>query len=87
MRPPQTRETPLAGGAVAENQNTQAAIFNDDQPQHKRLATLQAAAALKGIQVYELASGGFLVGRWGYGKEVSGIYALAQFLKMQGVTL
>ena len=87
MHAPQKSETPLAGGAVAENQNTQVAIFNDDQPQSKRLANLQAAAALKGIQVYELASGGFLVGRWGYGKEVAGMYALAQFLKMQGVTL
>ena len=87
MNAPHKSETPLAGGAVAENQNTQDAIFNDDQPQHKRLATLQAAAALKGIHVYELASGGFLVGCWGYGKEVAGMYALAQFLKMQGVTL
>ena len=86
MHGPQKSESPVAAGQVAE-QNTQVAIFNDDQPQHKRLATLQAAAALKGIQVYELASGGFLVGRWGYGKEVSGMYALAQFLKMQGVTL
>ena len=87
MSTTQTNENPLAGGFVAENQNTQFAIFNDDQPQSKRLANMQAAAALKGIQVYELASGGFLVGRWGYGKEVAGMYALAQFLKMQGVTL
>lgn len=84
MSATQMRETPLAGGAVAE-QNTQVGIFNDDQPQHKRIATLQAAAALRGIQVYALASGGFLVGRWGYGKEVAGMSALVQFLRAQGV--
>ena len=84
MNAPHKSETPLAGGAVAE-QNTQAGIFNDDQPQHKRIATLQAAAALRGIQVYELASGSFLVARWGFGREIHCITAVAQLLKTQGV--
>lgn len=87
MSTPHKSETPLAGGAVAEKQNTQAGIFNDDQPQHKRLANLKARAALAGHVVHELADGGYMAisTKWaGMARYCPDAAALGAFLAQLG---
>ncbi len=51
----------------------------------KRLATLQAAAALRGITVSAMQDGSYMVGHGVYLREVADIEALAALLARMGV--
>ena len=52
----------------------------------RRLSTLQAAAALRGITVSEMQDGSYMVGHGVYLREVADIEALAALLARLGVT-
>lgn len=48
----------------------------------KRLATLQAVLALRGYELREAASGGWLVVRWGLTRPLADLAAVEQFVAM-----
>ncbi|WP_225783678.1 hypothetical protein [Xenophilus sp. Marseille-Q4582] len=77
------RRTEVTSSATVEG----AHIVADGGAENKAEYTVKAQAALAGIAVYALSSGGYVVGRWGWGRELPDLRAVVQFLKMQGVTL
>lgn len=79
----QKRETPLAGGAGA-NQITQAEIVASAGDENKLVATLIARMALMGHAVYKLADGGYLISRWGMTRYCADPAQLAAFLVQIG---
>lgn len=79
----QKRETPLAGGAGA-NQITEASIVAHAGDENKLVATLIAKLALMGHAVYRLADGGFLVTRWCMSRYCADASQLAGFLAQIG---
>lgn len=50
----------------------------------KLVATLQAQAALAGYELVQLASGDFIVSRWGMFRNLDHIAAVEAFLKRVG---
>lgn len=46
----------------------------------KHISTLRARAALLGVELYQLADGGFLVRRWGLMKALPDLEAVDRFL-------
>lgn len=88
LNPPHKDETHQLAGVVGSKEQGKADTLNrtDIGPadQAKALATLTAQAARIGCQVHELASGGFLVCRWGMARELPDIAAVGAFLKQMG---
>ena len=58
--------------------------FASDEADGKAFATMQARAARCGCTLHELGDGGFLVGRWGYGKAVPCLRAVGAMLRQIG---
>jgi hypothetical protein len=50
----------------------------------KAVATLRAALALRGHELYALAGGGWLVSRWGMSRELPDLAAVHRFAKAVG---
>lgn len=53
---------------------------------HKRLATLKAQMALRGFQVHDTVTGGWLVARWNLSRYCPTLNDLAAFAKQVGAT-
>lgn len=65
MKTAQKSETPLAGGVTQQElKQADERIIGDDPVRIKRFATLQAQLALRGFQLQELSTGGFLISAW-----------------------
>lgn len=73
------------GRASAETTEADHDIFRQDGGELKELARLTAHAARGGFTVHALASGGYLLGRWGHSKEVPSLHALSIALRRMGV--
>ena len=84
MTAPEVR-TPPARGANAEDQRTDAAIVTGGDAERKAFATMQAQAARAGCGLHELASGAFLLTRWGLSRELPDMRAVAGLLAQMGV--
>lgn len=84
MSAAQKSETPLAGGAIAENQNTDAAIVAPTENLSKALATVKAELAIKGHAVFDLSDGAFLVTRWGLTRRCADLAGLQDFARQIG---
>ena len=81
-------EALLTGGAAqgseGQAQNDTPSIHQPDGD-HKELARLTAHAARGGFVVHELASGGYLLGKWGHCRELPSLHALSIALRQMGV--
>jgi len=53
----------------------------------KRLATLKAQLAMRGVEVYELASGAYVATRWGLTKHCIDIESLEAFARQIGANI
>ena len=69
---------------LTETTNTDALIVTDLDAGRKAFLTLQASAALAGCGLHELASGAYLLTRWGMAKECDLRAAAALLARMTG---
>lgn len=58
-----------------------AADHAEDDAARKRIDALRAEAAAAGFGLYALSSGGWLLTRWGYSREVPDTAAVAELLR------
>lgn len=86
MKRPHAR-TPAGRPANAEDLKQRADILPAADLDRKRVATLQAHAAMCGIQVQALGADLFIVSRWAHNRTVEGLDELERLLKLQGVRL
>lgn len=77
-------EAPAAATAEAPDQS-HAQCERDSKYRAKRYATLQAAAALQGMQLHRLEGGRLLVTRWGLARELADVDEAARWLRTMGV--
>jgi hypothetical protein len=85
MTAPDVR-TPGGNRANAEEHGTQdSPILPTDHVARKRLATLQALGAMRGIEVRDLGADVYLITRWSFARDVHGLDELEQVLRLQGV--
>jgi hypothetical protein len=59
-------------------------ILAPEPDEGKQLATLRAALALRGHEVFQLGDGTFLVSRWGHARACPDLHALAKFCRQIG---
>lgn len=87
MDAPNMNEALAGGAAQGSKGQTQddASIVGHADSVRKELAYWTAIAARGGFVVHELASGGFLLGRWGHCRELPSLHALSIALRQMGV--
>ena len=84
MARPQS-ETTAGGPAFAEQAHqVTGQIVGDDDAEDKRHAHLAAVAALAGCELHRLASGGWLLTRWGLARELADLAAVGALLRQMG---
>lgn len=83
MTPPEAR-TPDGNRADAGNLETYAAIVATVDAERKAEATMVAGAALVGCTLHRLASGGWLLCRWGLARELPDLAAVGALLRAMG---
>lgn len=77
-------EAPAAATAEAPT-TTHTPSGTDSKYRAKRFATLQAAAALQGMQLHRLEGGRLLITRWGLARELADVDEAARWLRSLGV--
>lgn len=78
-------ETPAGGPAVAKQvHQVTGHIVGDDEADDKRQAHLAAVAALAGCELHRLASGGWLLTRWGLARALPDLAAVGALLRQMG---
>lgn len=77
---------PVAGvrGAGGVHGAANAEIVQADADEGKAEATLRAELAREGHQLHRLASGGWLVTRWGLCRELPSLHAVRTFARQVG---
>jgi len=82
---PRRDEGHRANGAPQDQTQADGFIVAQDIGERKELARLTAHAARGGFVVHSLASGGYLLGRWGHSRELPSLHALSIALRQMGV--
>ncbi|MDE1947400.1 MAG: hypothetical protein KGL43_24835 [Burkholderiales bacterium] len=72
------------GQGSADNQDSAGSTASRLQ---KEFATARAHAARVGCSLYELSSGGYLVSRWGWAREVPDLRAVGDMLRRIGAAV
>lgn len=80
----ESKEAPTAATVEAPT-STRTPCGTDSKYRAKRFATLQAAAALQGMQLHRLEGGRLLVTRWGLARELADVDEAARWLRTMGV--
>lgn len=70
----------VAGQAQGQNTDDNSIVGQPDA-ERKRFATAAALAAQAGCTLHELSSGGYLLGRWTFCKELPDLNAVHQLLR------
>ncbi|MEJ8846381.1 hypothetical protein [Variovorax rhizosphaerae] len=78
------KQTPGGGQASANSNSDSVAIIGADVHAGKRVANLKAALALRGFQVHDSTTGGWLVARWDLSHYCARIEDLEAFLRRVG---
>lgn len=85
MRGRPQSETPAGGPAFAEQaHHVTGQIVGHDEADDKRQSHLAAVAALAGCELHRLASGGWLLTRWGLARELPDLAAVGALLRQMG---
>ena len=81
---PEKRKPADKAGFHKDQAEQSGAIVRDIDAECKAFATLQARAALTGIQLHKLADGSFTVSRWGMYRELPTLREVGDMLRRMG---
>jgi len=81
------KKAAMSGNAQAAVEGSGTSIISPAHDADKRVATLKAALALKGHQVHETVTGGWLVAKWDRSHFCPHLIDLEAFARRVGVVL
>jgi hypothetical protein len=84
MHGPNSKGAGVCSTNAPETHNNQPPHFANDDGDGKALATMTAQAARCGCALHELASGGYLLCRWGMARELPCLRAVGNMLRRIG---
>jgi hypothetical protein len=74
----------LAVGAVGGQGATECLIFEQADADDKRFSALRDHLAARGFALHRLASGAYLIARWGWSREVPGLSQVGALARQMG---